>query len=99
MKSEKLIPDDSYFMICILNQDIYNKEYWLFVFGVRVIRERTWGLALLALIQNLSTFLYLFEEEFKDLISWRRIKVMIHEIGYMFGMIHLVYTLLISIEY
>ena len=92
LKTEKLIPDDGYCMICILNQDIYNKDDWLFVFGVGGIRERTGVFSFARLDPKFENPFHTYsEEEVKDLISYRSIKVMIHEIGHMFGMLHWVY--------
>ena len=76
-------------MICILNYDLYPKDDWNFVFGLASIRDRT---GVFSFARYDPAFFEkngdMTEKEVKDLVLFRSIKVMTHEIGHMFGLLH-----------
>ncbi|CAI2374910.1 unnamed protein product [Moneuplotes crassus] len=90
-QAKKWVPKDAYCMICILNTDLYSKNSDNFVFGSASRKNRT-GVFSFA---RYNPKFYgedhdMTDEELKDLILFRSIRVMIHEIGHMFGMHHCV---------
>ena len=89
-ESRKWIPNDAYCMICVTNYDLYPKESWNFVFGLASLKDRT---GVFSFARYDPSF---FDEEKSanpELIIYRSIRVMTHEIGHMFGIKHCVYYL------
>ena len=76
-------------MICVLNKDIYSREDWNYVFGYASLRARTG-------VFSFSRYDPSFNgendemtsEEVENVVQFRGIKVMCHEIGHMFGLKH-----------
>ncbi|CAI2372893.1 unnamed protein product [Moneuplotes crassus] len=91
-RAKKWIPDDAYCMICILNMDLYPQDSWNFVYGQAYLWERT-GVFSFA---RYNPEFYgedhgMSGEELRELVMFRSIGTMVHEIGHMFGMGHCVY--------
>ena len=90
-KVEKWLPDDAYCMLWIINKDLYHREDWNFVFGLGAIRFRT---GVFSFARYDPSFFDEDHEEsehsVKEIITYRSIRVMIHEIGHMFGLLHCV---------
>jgi len=89
---ERFIPDDAYCIICVTTIDLYPKDEWNFVFGLASVRNRA-GVFSFARYDPafFDTNHGYGEEEVKDLVEYRSIRVMTHEIGHMFGILHCVY--------
>ncbi|CAI2372880.1 unnamed protein product [Moneuplotes crassus] len=91
-RAQKWIPADAYCMICILNSDLYPRDSWNFVFGLASLRDRTGVFSFARYDPGFFGEEHgMSDEELKELILFRSIKVMTHEIGHMFGMQHCVY--------
>ena len=90
---EGKLPTDSYCMIAICMSDLYPRDEWNYVFGLASIKNRT-GVFSFARYQE--TFFDDEDEQETKLIEnsqllWRSSKVMVHEIGHMFGLRHCIY--------
>ena len=79
-------------MIWVLNKDIYNRESWNWVFGLADLRGRT---GVFSFARYDPSFFDegndMSEKEVEDVIQFRGIKVMCHEIGHMFALSHCTY--------
>jgi len=85
----KYLPEDAYAMICILLDDIYNRDSWNYVFGVADLKTRVG-------VFSFARYNPLFFDEHpppnvNELILYRACKVMVHELGHMFGVKHCIY--------
>lgn len=97
------VPSYAYCMICILNEDIYNKESWNYVFGLASTKNR---IGVFSFAWYSPTF-WGEEESDEDskvggskeeakvsiseiMVYWSS-KTMCHEIGHMFGILHCTY--------
>jgi len=88
---EKKLPADAFCMIGICLTDLYPRDEWNFVFGLASIRNRT-GVFSFARYQES----FYEEKQTKNVtdnskLIWRSSKVMVHEIGHMFGIGHCIY--------
>lgn len=85
----KYLPEDAYAMICILFDDIYSCAEWNYIFGLANLEARV-GVFSFARYNPLF-----FDEDpppnLKELVLYRAYKVMVHELGHMFGMRHCIY--------
>jgi archaemetzincin len=77
---------ETYATIAVLFQDIYNREEGNFVFGLANGQSKT-GVFSFARYDNRFYGL----EENQNLLNFRAVKVMIHEMGHMFGLSHCIY--------
>lgn len=89
------VPAHAYCMICILNEDIYNKESWNYVFGLA--STKNW-IGVFSFARYSPSFWgkeESDEEESKmstsELMVYWSSKTMCHEIGHMFGILHCTY--------
>lgn len=88
-KMSKEVPADGYAMICILFDDIYNRDSWNYVFGLADLKARIG-------VFSFARYNPVFYDEdppsnLKELVLFRACKVMVHELGHMFGMKHCIY--------
>ena len=84
-EAKRWIPDDAYCMICVTNYDLYPKEDWNFVFGLASLRDRT---GVFSFARYDPTFFDEYETNDPELVVYRSVRVMTHEIGHMFGIQH-----------
>jgi len=83
------VPKDAYCMIGICTTDLYPKEEWNYVFGLASLKDRI----------GVFSFARYDENFFSDsgkvtdplVLFYRSCKVMLHEIGHMFGIRHCIY--------
>jgi len=96
---KNVIPDDAYCVLGVTMVDLYPKESWNFVFGRALLQDRIGVFSFAryhpyfftcAKIIDVSTLQELTSNEYQ-LLQWRAIKVLTHEIGHMFGLQHCVY--------
>ena len=86
------MPSDAYAMICVLNKDIYNREDWNWVFGLGDLKGRTGVFSFARYDPSFFGESHdLDEKEVENIIQFRGIKVMWHELGHMFGLKHCTY--------
>lgn len=85
-KLQKNLPIDAYAMIGIMLEDIYHNEHNNFVFGLGSGKSKT-GVFSFA---RYDEGFYGGSENF-DLLEYRAVKVMIHEMCHMFGMAHCIF--------
>jgi len=87
------VPSYAYCMICILNEDIYNKESWNYVFGLASTKNRIGVFSFARYMPSFWGEQESDEEEAKtsELMVYRSSKTMCHEIGHMFGILHCTY--------
>lgn len=91
-KVKKKLPSDAYAMIWVLNKDIYSREAWNWVFGYADLKARVGVFSFARYDPTFFGDSHTMEpEEVEDVIQFRGIKVMCHEIGHMFGLKHWVY--------
>eukprot|EP00826_Nyctotherus_ovalis_P035599 TRINITY_DN3069_c0_g8_i1.p1 TRINITY_DN3069_c0_g8~~TRINITY_DN3069_c0_g8_i1.p1 ORF type:complete len:272 (+),score=36.04 TRINITY_DN3069_c0_g8_i1:73-888(+) len=74
----KYLPGDAYAMICVLLDDIYNLDSWNFVFGIANLKACT----------DVFSFAR-YDPTFFELTP--PLKVMVHKLGHMFGLMHCIY--------
>ncbi|MDD3580436.1 MAG: archaemetzincin [Desulfobacca sp.] len=86
---QKRLPADAFCLLGITDQDLYPEPEWNFVFGIATLRQR---------VGVISWARYdpaLYGEprgrDFRKLLLKRTAKVMIHEIGHMYGLLHCIY--------
>ena len=84
----KFLPDDAYCVIGIINQDLYPKPGWNFVFGCSRLKRRTGIFSFARYSWNLEDKT---EDDIAKLVIYRACKTMTHEIGHMFGVRHCIY--------
>ena len=82
------LPDDAYCVIGIINQDLYPKPGWNFVFGCSRLKHRTGIFSFARYYWNLEDRT---REEIDKIVIFRACKTMSHEIGHMFGVRHCIY--------
>ena len=96
---KNMIPDDAYCVLGVTMVDLYPKESWNFVFGRAMLQDRIGVFSFARHHPNffdgaksidVSTLHELTSDEYQ-LLQWRAIKVLTHEIGHMFGLQHCVY--------
>ena len=79
-------------MIYVLNKDIYSREDWNYVFGYANLKRRV---GVFSFARYDPTFFSsshsMSDEEVEEIIQFRGIKVMCHELGHMFGIKHCTY--------
>ena len=81
----KWIPDDAYCMICVTNYDLYPKKEWNFVYGLAYLKHRT---GVFSFARYDPSFYYKDKPSDPELVLFKGIGVMTHEIGHMFGIMH-----------
>jgi archaemetzincin len=85
---QQRIPDDAYALIALTDIDLYPEESWNFVFGQASFRERV---GVYSFARYHPSF---YGESESDptaaakLVLLRAMKVMVHELGHMFGIYH-----------
>jgi archaemetzincin len=86
---EKHLPDDAYCMLGLTLLDLYPEDSWNFVFGQANLFERV-GVFSFA---RYDPAFYTGErpEGYKKLIMRRALKVLSHETGHMFGLLHCIH--------
>jgi archaemetzincin len=87
---EGKLPSDAYCMIAVCLTDLYPRDEWNFVFGMAALRNRT-GVFSFARYQESFFSSSKSAKEDKSLLLLRSAKVMVHEIGHMFGLQHCIY--------
>lgn len=90
-KLEPKLRSDAYCLIAICMEDLYPRDEWNFVFGLASMKNRTGIFSFARYHENWEK-----NEENKLSIDdtkliMRSLKVMIHEIGHMFGLRHCIY--------
>lgn len=85
---EKYLPNDAYCVIGIINQDLYPKPGWNFVFGCSRLKRRTGIFSFARYSWNLESK---SKDDINKLMIYRACKTMTHEIGHMFGVRHWIY--------
>ena len=83
------VPEDAYCLLAITMHDLYPDEDWNYVFGQASLRERVG-------VYSFARYDPGFYEEARNaeaqtLILRRSCKVLAHETGHMFGMVHCIY--------
>ncbi len=83
---KKRLPSDGYCLIAITMEDLYPDPSWNFVFGQALLRGRVG-------VYSFARYDPAFygekrTEETKKRIQWRSSKVLVHEVGHMFGLLH-----------
>jgi len=86
---QEKVPKDAYCMIGICTTDLYPRDEWNYVFGMASLKDRT----------GVFSFARYDENFFVDsgkvtdplVLFYRSCKVMLHEIGHMFGIKHCIY--------
>lgn len=84
------LPDDAYALIALTMVDLYPDPSWNFVFGQASLRERV-GVYSLARYQPGDGDVAGDAADARRLVMRRALKVMSHELGHMFGIVHCVY--------
>lgn len=79
----KLIPDDAAAFIAFTNVDLYPSDTWYFVFGQASLENRVGVWSLYRLLDPV-----LENENARDRLLTRTLKISMHEVGHMFGMRH-----------
>jgi len=96
---KNMIPDDAYCVLGVTMVDLYPKESWNFVFGRALLQDRIGVFSFArhhpdffndAKSIDVSTLQELTPNNYQ-LLQWRAIKVLTHEISHMFGLQHCVY--------
>ncbi|OMJ83132.1 hypothetical protein SteCoe_15984 [Stentor coeruleus] len=85
-KMHKIAPLDRFAMIGITNEDMYHGEYSNFVFGLANVINKT---GIFSFARYYQEFYGLPPDE--NLVVLRAVKVMIHEMCHMFGLLHCIY--------
>jgi archaemetzincin len=88
---EKRLPDDAFALAAVTATDLYPDEAWNFVFGQASLRKRVG-------VFSFARYDPAFFDEPRspgdeEIILRRMLKVLIHEVGHMFGLRHCIYFL------
>lgn len=87
---EKRIPDDAYAMIALTETDLYPEPSWNFVFGMASLRERV-GVYSFARYHPSFYGKQVPAAKAHEIVLRRSLKVMVHELGHMFGIHHCIH--------
>ena len=81
----KVAPLDAFGSVGVTMKDLYHNEDWNYVFGLaNLITKR----GIFSFARYDPAFYGIFEEDNEAVILRRAAKVMLHELGHMFGMKH-----------
>jgi len=84
---ENRLPEDAYCLIGVMMTDLYPRDSWNYVFGLASLKNRTGVFSFARYDEN-----FFLDKPVKtintDMIRYRACKVMVHEIGHMFGLKH-----------
>ena len=88
-KMKNYIPKNAYTLICILFDDLYPKPEWNFVYGLANSYDR---IGVFSFARYDPTFFgEIAPSNLNELILFRSVRVMVHEICHMFGMSHCIF--------
>jgi len=94
-KLETKLRSDAYCLIAICMEDLYPRDEWNFVFGLASMKNRTGIFSFARYQEDFYDQQNDESEERPDVddahLLWRSLKVMVHEIGHMFGLRHCIY--------
>lgn len=86
---KKTLPKDGFCMVAITMEDLYPGPSWNFVFGQASLREWV-GLYSFARYDP-AFYGEQRGENYERILLWRSCKVVVHEVGHMFGLTHCIY--------
>lgn len=83
------LPKDAFCVMAITMEDLYPDPSWNFVFGQASPRERVGAYSFAR--YDPAFYGQKRDKNYQKLLLWRSCKVLVHEIGHMFGLNHCIY--------
>jgi len=86
---KKTLPKEGFCVVAITMEDLFPEPSWNFVFGQASLRERVG-------VYSFARYDPVFYgekrgENYEKILLWRSCKVLVHEVGHIFGLTHCIY--------